>query len=60
MTSNDHPSYEFWVTTDGDFLLIKGVFGALYSWTFDLEDLTVTPDDPEAKNIFRTRPDGGL
>lgn len=43
MTSNDHPPYEFWVTTDGDFLFIKGVVGAPYNWTFELEDLTVIP-----------------
>lgn len=41
MTSNDHPPYEFWVTTDGDFLFVKGAVAAPYNWTFELEELNV-------------------
>lgn len=41
MTSNDHPPYDFWVTSDGDYLFIRGVVAEPYNWTFELEELIV-------------------
>tara|TARA_R110002020_G_scaffold226974_2_gene437586 strand:- start:120656 stop:121390 length:735 start_codon:yes stop_codon:yes gene_type:complete len=38
-TSNDHPPYDFWVTTDGDFLFIKGTVAEPYNWSFELMEL---------------------
>ena len=40
-TSNDHPPYDFWVTTDGDFLFIKGIVAEPYNWSFELMELNV-------------------
>jgi hypothetical protein len=41
MTSNDHPPYDFWVTTDGDYLFIKGTVSAPYNWSFELMELNI-------------------
>lgn len=38
-TSNNHPPYDFWVTTDGDFLFVKGVVTEPYNWSFELVEL---------------------
>jgi hypothetical protein len=37
--SNDHPTYHFWVTNDGEFLFIKGTVAAPYNWSFELMNL---------------------
>jgi hypothetical protein len=39
-TSNNHPPYDFWVTSDGDFLYVKGVVTEPYNWSFELVELT--------------------
>ncbi|MEO1037819.1 MAG: hypothetical protein AAFX44_19910 [Pseudomonadota bacterium] len=39
-TSHDHPPYDFWVTTDGDYLYVKGVVAEPYRWLFELTSLT--------------------
>jgi hypothetical protein len=35
-TSNNHPPYDFWMTSDSDFIFVKGVVGAPFNWTFEL------------------------
>lgn len=37
--SNAHPPYEMWVTTDGDFLYVKGVVGGYMDSSFELVEL---------------------
>jgi hypothetical protein len=38
-TSNNHPLYDLWITTDSDFLFVKGTVGAPYFWDFELTEL---------------------
>ena len=38
-TLKDHPFYEFWVTTDGDFIYVKSTVAAPYNWSFELTEL---------------------
>ena len=35
----DHPEYHLWVTTDGDFIFVKGTVAAPYQWLFELVEL---------------------
>lgn len=39
VTSNNHPEYHLWVTTDGDFMFVKGTVAAPYHWSFELTEL---------------------
>ena len=39
VVATDHPEYHLWVTTDGDFLFVKGTVHAPYSWAFELTEL---------------------
>ena len=39
MIATDHPEYHLWVTTDGDFIFVKGTVAAPYDWSFELVDL---------------------
>ena len=47
-TSNDHPPYDMWVTTDGDFVFVKGVVAEPYNWSFELIRDRTDPEDYEA------------
>jgi hypothetical protein len=38
LVSNNHPPYHLWVTTDGDFVFVRGVVDAPYNWTFELTE----------------------
>lgn len=38
--ASHHPVYHLWVTTDGDFIFIKGTVAAPYHWTFKLTALS--------------------
>ncbi len=35
-TSNDHPRYDMWVSTDGDYLLVKGYIGGDWDVSYEL------------------------
>lgn len=39
-TSHQHPPYDLWMTTDGDFLFVKGIVAAPYHWEFELVELS--------------------
>lgn len=41
--TNDHPPYVFWLTTDGDFLFVKGTVEGYMDAVFLLEDLEGEP-----------------
>ena len=41
--ATDHPEYHLWVTTDGDFIFVKGTVEAPYCWSFELTELIDTP-----------------
>ena len=38
-TNHGHPPYDYWVTTDGDYLYVKGIVTAPYNWSFELAEL---------------------
>lgn len=38
-TSHNHPPYDYWVTTDGDYLYVKGIVTEPYNWSFELMEL---------------------
>lgn len=38
--ATDHPEYHLWVTTDGDFIFVKGTVAAPYHWSFELVELS--------------------
>jgi hypothetical protein len=38
--ASHHPVYHLWVTTDGDFIFIKGTVASPYEWTFELTALS--------------------
>ena len=42
VVATDHPEYHLWVTTDGDFVFVKGIVEAPYQWSFELTDLSNT------------------
>ncbi|MEN3746566.1 hypothetical protein TPR58_05260 [Sphingomonas sp. HF-S3] len=47
-TTNNHPPYDMWLSTDGDHLYVKGVVGGYMDSLFQLEELTGSPlDAPE-------------
>lgn len=37
--TNNHPDYDMWLSTDGDFLYVKGVVGGYMDSVFELTDL---------------------
>ena len=39
VVATDHPEYHLWVTSDGDFVFVKGTFEAPYDWSFELTEL---------------------
>ena len=39
VVATDHPEYHLWVTTDGDFIFVKGTVEAPYNWSFELTEL---------------------
>jgi hypothetical protein len=39
-TVNDHPPYHFWVTSDGDFLFVRGTVEGYMDSVFELEELS--------------------
>ena len=41
--ATDHPEYHLWVTTDGDFIFVRGTVEAPYCWSFELTEITDTP-----------------
>lgn len=41
--TNDHPPYTFWLSTDGDFLFVKGIVEGYMAAVFELEDLEGEP-----------------
>jgi hypothetical protein len=43
VVATDHPEYHLWVTTDGDFIFVKGTVEAPYNWSFELTELIDTP-----------------
>ena len=42
VVATDHPEYHLWVTTDGDFIFVKGMVEAPYHWSFELTELIET------------------
>ena len=42
VVATDHPEYHLWVTTDGDFIFVKGTVEAPYHWSFELTELIET------------------
>ena len=42
VVATDHPEYHLWVTTDGDFVFVKGTVEAPYDWSFELTELIGT------------------
>ncbi|WBH17997.1 DUF3108 domain-containing protein [Sphingomonas radiodurans] len=42
-TTNDHPPYDMWLSTDGDHLYVKGVVGGYMASVFELDELTGAP-----------------
>ena len=40
-TSHNHPPYDYWVTTDGDYLYVKGIVTEPYNWSFELAEYAV-------------------
>ena len=40
VVASDHPVYHLWVTTDGDFIFVKGTVDAPYNWSFELVELS--------------------
>jgi len=40
-TSHNHPPYNYWVATDGDYLYVKGVVTEPYNRSFELAEYTV-------------------
>ncbi|MEK9934170.1 MAG: hypothetical protein VW664_10515 [Halieaceae bacterium] len=40
VVATDHPEYHLWVTTDGDFIFVKGTVEAPYNWSFELTELS--------------------
>ncbi len=38
-TSHNHPPYDYWVTTDGDYIYVRGVVTEPYNWSFELTEL---------------------
>ena len=43
VVATDHAEHYRWVTTDGDFIFIKGPVEAPYNWSFGLNELIDTP-----------------
>ena len=39
VVATDHPEYHLWVTSDGDFVFVKGTVEAPYDWSFELTEL---------------------
>lgn len=44
-TTNDHPPYDMWLSTDGDHLYVKGVVEGYMDSIFELEELSGPPID---------------
>ena len=43
VVATDHPKYHLRVTTDGDFIFVKGTVKAPCNWSFSLAELIDTP-----------------
>lgn len=52
-SSTDHPDYDFWTSTDGNFLFIKGALGGAWASRFELESLSRRPAmEPVVDMVF--------
>ena len=43
IVATDQPEYHLWLSTDGDFIFVKGTVEAHYCWSFELTELVDEP-----------------